>query len=64
MAEVKRMEYKLDAPAIVEITESIGQWLKDHKMQSRNRTVFMLESILLDVKAHYEEPVDVTVSII
>ncbi len=63
MAEVKRMEYKLDAPAIVEITETIGAWLKEHKVQSKNRTVFMLESILLDIKAHYEEPVDVTVSI-
>ncbi len=63
MAEVVNLNYKLNEEAIVEITEYLDKWLKDHKIQSRNKTVFMLESMLLDILAHYDEPRDVSVSI-
>ena len=64
MAEIKKLEYKLDEEAIVEITEFMDSWLKEHKVRSKNRTVFMLESMLLDIRAHYGEARDVTVSIL
>ncbi len=64
MAEIKRFERKLDAEAIVEITESIGDWLKEHKVQRRNRTIFMLESMLLDINSHYKDKPDIIVTLV
>ena len=64
MAEVSRFDRELNAEAIVEITESIGTWLKEHKIKSRNRTLFMLESILLDLDAHYKDKQDITVCLL
>ena len=53
MSEVIKLDRKLDAEAIVEITESVDSYLTGLNVQHKNRTLFMLESMLLDIKAHY-----------
>ncbi len=63
MAELINLTYKLNEEGIVEITEYLDEWLKEHNIQSKNKTVFMLESMLLDIRAHYSEARDVSVSI-
>ncbi|MCR5301776.1 MAG: STAS domain-containing protein [Lachnospiraceae bacterium] len=64
MAELTRLEYKLNDEAIVKITDFMETWLTDHKIQSKNRTVFMLESMLLDIEAHSTQELDVTLRIV
>ncbi len=62
MAEVFNLKYQLNEEAIVEITEYLDDLLKKYKVQSKNKTVFMLESMLLDIRAHYSDTIDVSVS--
>ncbi|WP_034445351.1 dicarboxylate/amino acid:cation symporter [Butyrivibrio sp. AE2032] len=64
MSEIKRFERKLNEEAIVEITESLGTWLAEKKVKSKNRTIFMLESILLDLNTHFEDEHDITVLLV
>ena len=64
MAEIVKQEYKLDEKAIGEITGFMEKWFTEHKIQHKNRSVFILESMLCDINDHYQEPVDITVGVV
>ena len=63
MAEILKREYILDNKAIVEITGFADSWLNEHKVQAKNRTTYMLESMLLDIVAHYDEARNIAIRI-
>lgn len=65
MEKKKTLEYKLNRMGIAEITEFVDSWMKDYKVPSKNRirSVFMMESMLLDLSEHFGEKKDITVKL-
>ncbi|WP_026666299.1 dicarboxylate/amino acid:cation symporter [Butyrivibrio sp. FC2001] len=64
MAEITKLEYKLDKKAIVEVTDFMESWLAENKVETKIPTVFLLESMLIDIEEHYTEARDVVIRIV